>query len=297
MSAPLISCIIPTRNRAELLHGAIASVLAQEACGAEIETIVVDDGSTDATREVVVSFPGVRYLPTRQGTAGGSRNVGLTAARGEWIAFLDDDDLWLPQKLRIYRETSSRWPAARFLVSDATLCDAALQPCGLWVAPDLKVGDDPFPRLFGATLTASVMMVHREIFDRVGGFDLAIPRAEDQDLCLRIAAAGFPCCRIPEALTLYRNRDRFPADLLERAFRDTLNVLTRHAGTPAGRRLGRLRRQRALLRVRGWYAAQMVREAQHCAEDGQARDAARLRRQALGASPLHYARATLRPRF
>jgi len=100
---PLISVIIPTYNRAALLRRAIDSVYAQEGVGElfDVEVLVIDDGSTDTTPTVASSYEGLRYIrpSTNKGTSG-ARNVGLDAAVGEYVAFLDDDDSWLPWKLR-----------------------------------------------------------------------------------------------------------------------------------------------------------------------------------------------------
>ena len=97
---PLVSVIIPTHNREDLLGRAIRSVLAQSY--RELELIVVDDASTDGTREVVEAFddPRLRYLRREQGgSAAAARNAGLAIAKGELIAFQDDDDIWLLEKL------------------------------------------------------------------------------------------------------------------------------------------------------------------------------------------------------
>ncbi len=102
-SRPLISVIIPTYNRAALLRRAIDSVYAQEGISGhfDVEVLVVDDGSTDTTAEVAGAYSGLRYIrpSTTKGTSG-ARNVDLDAASGEYIAFLDDGDSWLPWKLR-----------------------------------------------------------------------------------------------------------------------------------------------------------------------------------------------------
>jgi glycosyltransferase involved in cell wall biosynthesis len=100
---PLVSVIIPTHNRSSLLCEALASVMEQEGRGElfELETIVVDDASTDDTRRVAAEYP-VRYIrhPTNLGLSA-ARNSGIAEARGRYVAFLDDDDLWLPHRLQV----------------------------------------------------------------------------------------------------------------------------------------------------------------------------------------------------
>ena len=95
----LVSVIIPTYNRSALLKQAIESVLAVRHNDIELEVLIIDDGSTDDTAEMVKDYP-VVYLRQRGGLGpSGARNIGLDAARGEFIAFLDDDDVWIPTAL------------------------------------------------------------------------------------------------------------------------------------------------------------------------------------------------------
>ena len=101
---PLVSVVIPTYNRAALLADALASVDAQVGTGSlfEVEIVVVDDASSDETAAVVQRHPSVRYIrhsTNRGGSA--ARNTGIAASTGSLIAFLDDDDLWLPNKLAL----------------------------------------------------------------------------------------------------------------------------------------------------------------------------------------------------
>jgi glycosyltransferase involved in cell wall biosynthesis len=101
MNEPFFSVIIPTYNRADLLINTIESVLAQRF--KDFELLVIDDGSTDDTRELVNSFcdsTNIRYIYQENKGVGAARNTGIKNARGEWIAFLDSDDLWLPNHLQ-----------------------------------------------------------------------------------------------------------------------------------------------------------------------------------------------------
>jgi glycosyltransferase involved in cell wall biosynthesis len=96
---PSVSAVIPAYNAEQFISGAIQSVLAQTHKIAEI--IVVDDGSTDRTAEIAAGFPGVRVIHRPNGGPGAARNTGIHAASGEWIGFLDSDDLWVPRKTEI----------------------------------------------------------------------------------------------------------------------------------------------------------------------------------------------------
>src|SRR6266852_4088374 len=112
---PLISVVIPTRNRAALLARALDSVFAQYGIGEQfdLEVIVVDDGSTDSTATVVGEYAQVRCLrlSTHRGVSA-ARNAGIEASRGAFICFLDDDDVWLPGRLRLQIPVFKRHPEA-----------------------------------------------------------------------------------------------------------------------------------------------------------------------------------------
>lgn len=114
IALPRVSVVMPAYNQAGYLRQAIASALGQTVT--DIEVLVVDDGSTDDTRAVCESFgdPRVRYrYQENDGTSGlGARNIAMMEARGEWIALLDQDDVWLPHKLERQLETAARDPAA-----------------------------------------------------------------------------------------------------------------------------------------------------------------------------------------
>ena len=126
----MVSVIIPTHDRAPVITRAIDSVLAQE--GTELEVIVVDDGSTDATREVIASrYAGderVVYLFREQTGVAGARNAGLARARGELIAFLDSDDVWRPGKLSLQLACLARVPEAGMIWSEMS----AWTPTARW---------------------------------------------------------------------------------------------------------------------------------------------------------------------
>src|SRR5581483_12146947 len=94
---PEVSVIIPTYNRRDFVREAIASVLAQ--AYQDFEVIIVDDGSQDDTHAVIQEFPGVRYIYQENRGVSAARNRGVTVSQGEFLAFLDSDDIWRPRKL------------------------------------------------------------------------------------------------------------------------------------------------------------------------------------------------------
>ncbi len=289
-----ISVIITTHNRASLLRQAIESVLGQEPCGADLEVIVVDDNSTDDTPAVVASYPAVRYVRTVQGTAAGSRNVGIEHAQSEWIAFLDDDDVWLPHKLRVCRALMDTNPDAKFIYSAATTCGYDLQPNGAsWLGPDLTDGHNPRDAFLNTVMSASVVAMHRDIFERIGLFDTSVPRAEDRDMWLRVVYNDFTCVGTTEPLVLYRTRARHDGALAYRSYKDTMAVLRRYFAIDTFPPLSRQRRQQTLRQTRGWYAFQMMLAARQARQEGQLGQAAYFRRLAFNISPLHAAKQLL----
>ena len=99
-ASPKVSVIVPTYNRAERLEGTLRSIVSQTY--QDFELIVVDDGSTDNTSKVIESFPSAQYLPLKKNSGvSKARNIGLACAKGEFICFLDSDDLWNEEKLQI----------------------------------------------------------------------------------------------------------------------------------------------------------------------------------------------------
>src|SRR5664280_1650862 len=111
---PKVSVVIPTYNRLAYLREALDSVLAQTRAADEI--LVVDDGSTDGTEAAISALPApVRYLRQQNAGPAAARNHGLREAKGDWIAFLDSDDLWVPEKLEAQMDFLERNPAVELL--------------------------------------------------------------------------------------------------------------------------------------------------------------------------------------
>jgi glycosyltransferase involved in cell wall biosynthesis len=139
MCSRTVSVIIPTYNRAHFIGEAIESILNQDIRDCQIEIIVVDDGSTDNTKEVLGKFGNrIRYIYQDNRGAGPARNRGIDEATGEWISFLDSDDRWLPGKLSLQFKVLDAFPGynaihSEFLIFDKTeiLTDKGLQS---WVS-------------------------------------------------------------------------------------------------------------------------------------------------------------------
>jgi glycosyltransferase involved in cell wall biosynthesis len=200
---PTVSVVIPTHNRRELLLAAIASVLRQTDVGFEI--VVVDDGSRDGTADAVRSLADARMVILRNEQpirVAAARNMGAGAARGAWLAFLDDDDLWAPDKLQqqlaAAASTSRRWVYAGVVEIDRR---------GVLIGGE----PPPLPEELRSTLISrnlmpagsSNVLVSTELFRAVGGFDPELRHLADWDLWLRLTACGLPAC-VSRPLIAYR---------------------------------------------------------------------------------------------
>ena len=181
-----VSVIIPTHDRAARLVRAVESVLAQSEPACEV--IVVDDGSTDDTAGRMRVFGDrLRYERRAQRGVSAARNHGARIARGEWLAFLDSDDEWLPDKLRqqcaLHRAQG----------------DLAVSQTGeIWIRNGVRVnpckhhakprGDIFGPSLHRCLVSPSAVLLRRDLFLEMNGFDEGLPVCEDYDLWLRLAS-------------------------------------------------------------------------------------------------------------
>lgn len=212
LEPPRVSVIIPTFNRAWCLREAVDSVLGQEFRGFEL--IVVDDGSSDETPQLLLGYGGaLRMLRQKNRGVSAARNAGVAAARGELIAFLDSDDIWLPGKLACQVDFFNRHPAALICQTEE-----------LWVKNGRRVNPGKRHRKRGGMIFApslelclvspSAVMLRRGLFDRVGLFDERLPACEDYDLWLRVSSR-YPVGLIETPLILKRGGH---SDQLSRAW-------------------------------------------------------------------------------
>ncbi len=202
---PEVTVVIPTHNRAHLVGRAITSALAQTL--ADFEVIVVDDGSTDETAEVVRSLADPRLRLVQLSRKAGdcrARNAGIQGALGELVAFLDDDDEWLPQKLarQVARLRAEPDPLATVVYCRCVRHDDATGRSGPVPGPVYE--GDVFERLLlgWGPVTSSAVMVRRPALLRAGGFDAAFLTAGDHDLWLRLAQASNHFVAVDELLVV-----------------------------------------------------------------------------------------------
>lgn len=187
--APSVSVILPTHNRAALLGRTIAVVLAQK--DVDLELIVVDDGSSDGTKRVLEQLDDPRVSSVRHERAVGlsaARNAGAAIARSDVLAFIDDDDVWSPLKLRAQLSALRREPDSGWSVVGAVTVNEAMRVIR-WQAPPSSF-DDLQTKLFEGNPVpggGSGVAVRRELFIDIGGFDSGFGAAEDWDLWFRLA--------------------------------------------------------------------------------------------------------------
>jgi glycosyltransferase involved in cell wall biosynthesis len=204
---PKVSVVIPTHNRAQFLKAAIASVLNQTY--QDFEIVVVDDASSDDTQKVVslCRDERIKYIrhEVNKGDAG-SRNTGIVHSHGDYVAFLDDDDEWLPEKLKMQVDLLESSPAqvGGIYTGSLSLDTRSGKILNVNIPPRKRhLFEDIFVNNFIAT---SCILLRRECIERVGLFDERIPFCSDYDMWIRIAEQfHFDC--VAEPLVIYHVHD------------------------------------------------------------------------------------------
>ncbi len=186
--------IIPTRDRCARLRRALRSALAQR--DIDFEVVVVDDASADGSAETVEAFDDPRIRMVRNDVPlgeSGARNQGITQARGTWMAFLDDDDVWAPDKLALQVE-ALRMSGRGWAYGGHVVIDEALRVLHGSPPPPAEVVAVSLKRHNAVPGSASSVIVASELLDRVGRFDEGLRRTPDWDMWLRLAEVGLPAC-------------------------------------------------------------------------------------------------------
>ena len=234
-----ISVIIPTYNRASLLVRASESV--QNQTLTPLEVIVVDDGSTDNTSEIVArNYSHFRYIYQRRRGVSAARNLGINNAKSQWIAFLDSDDEWLPDKLATQIKTLTTQ-------SQYVICHTE----EIWIRNGKRVNPMKKHKKYGGfifkeclplcLISPSSVIINKDVFKIVGCFDESLPACEDYELWLRICTK-YPVLFLKTPLIIkygghndqlsrkYWGMDRFRIKALENIIRNhELNIDDYHA--------------------------------------------------------------------
>ena len=224
-----ISVVITTHNRIDLLPRAIHSVI-EQSCPPD-QIIIVDDGSTDQTSNMVSNnYPQLDYYFQENRGISRARNTGILASTSDWIAFLDDDDEWLPDKLKKQFECITDNADAKLAHTNE-----------IWIKNGRRIEQMKKHRKRGGMIfrhclplcciSPSTALIHRSVFDHIGMFDESLPACEDYDMWMRICAR-YPVLFIDEPLVLkygghagqlskkYWGMDRFRILALEKILND-----------------------------------------------------------------------------
>ena len=201
---PTVSIVLPTYNHAHYLPDSISSVLSQTY--QDWELLVVDNSSTDSTNQVLATYtdPRIRLLTiSNDGVIARSRNLGIREARGAWVAFLDSDDLWYPDKLRTCIERLRKGAdlvchGERWVGGDLPIRDVSYGPAGRASERNLVVR--------GNCLSTSAVVVRRDLLRSLGGFSEKVEyiTAEDYELWIRISREGSQMAFIEQILGEFR---------------------------------------------------------------------------------------------
>lgn len=244
-----VSAVIPTHDRAELVVRAVEAAIEQR--GVAVEVVVVDDGSSDDTAARMATFGDrIRYEKRAHAGVSAARNHGARVATGEWLAFLDSDDTWLPDKTRVQLDFHQRHPEIQVSQTGEVWIrnGVRVNPCKHHAKPR---GDIFIASLERCLVSPSAVMLRRHSFLEAGGFDESLPVCEDYDLWLRLGRR-LPFGLIEQALvvkhgghadqlsTRYWGMDRFRVqslagllagpDLDGAKRRAAVSVLTRKCG-------------------------------------------------------------------
>jgi glycosyltransferase involved in cell wall biosynthesis len=202
-TAPDVTVVVPTKDRWPVLsRAALPAVLGQQAV--DVELVVVDDGSSDGTSERLADLGDSRVRIVRHDTARGvaaARNAGIAAARGRWISFLDDDDLWGPLKLRGQLDAAEALDAV-FVYASGAAVDGAHRFLFNVAAPDPLTITDELLRWNVIWCGCSNVMARADVVHQLGGFDESFFQLADWDLWIRLALAG-PAAACGDVLVAY----------------------------------------------------------------------------------------------
>jgi glycosyltransferase involved in cell wall biosynthesis len=236
---PAVTVVIPTRDQVGLLTShAVPSALGQESV--PLEVIVVDDGSSDGTTAAVEAIDDDRITLLRHEQSRGvsaARNTGIAAARGDWVAFLDDDDLWSPRKLRSQLDAAEA-AGARWVYAASFVVDAELHPLYAHPVPTASAIAPALERGNVVPAGPSNVMVRADLLREVGDFDVTLAQGEDWDVWLRLAKTEQPavCDDVLVATLSHGERSihRYSTDVLDHVFR----MLRKHRPLTRSDKLG-----------------------------------------------------------
>jgi glycosyltransferase involved in cell wall biosynthesis len=232
-ATPAVSVILPTYNRAHLLPRAIASVLGQSF--RDFELIVVDDGSSDHTVELMRGYddPRIVFLPPERNLGdAGARMRGIARARGQWLAFQDSDDEWLPERLRLQMDYAATLDPEFALVGGTLLryvggpVERITWPLAEASAARGEVDRQRFVAGFCAYLQS--LIVRRAVYEELGGFDTRLKARSDFEFCMRLSRR-YRIAAVLDAVALSYETPEGISLRADYRFSDIGHVLDKHA--------------------------------------------------------------------
>jgi len=218
-----VSVIIPAYNKAEYTRRTVESVLAQTY--PNIEILVVDDGSKDTTASVMAQYGNrIQYILKINGGACSARNEGIRRCSGEYVAFLDCDDLFCPEKIARCVECLEKNPKIGFVYTAAYFIDENDRTVGLYNHPRSQQGPIIEKLILENFICNSTVMVRKPVLDRAGFFDEKIFTPADWDMWLRLSEIN-EAAYIAEPLTKYRVTDNYIFNRLDQARQEEMYML------------------------------------------------------------------------
>jgi glycosyltransferase involved in cell wall biosynthesis len=222
---PKVSVVIPTYNRAHLISETVQNVLAQNF--RDYEVIVVDDGSTDNTKDVLRPFGNkIKYIYKKNAGLAAARNTGIEHSTGEYIAFIDDDDLWYPNKLDVQVGILDKNLQLGFVCSQADVINAQSGE----VMYTLKKGwfnKENFESLYNENfIPVLTVMMRRSCYEKLGGFDENQITGEDYDYWLRLSKI-YPFHFIDMPLAKWRMTPKSMSKNIEKMFEGNWRALNK----------------------------------------------------------------------
>jgi glycosyltransferase involved in cell wall biosynthesis len=284
-----VSVVVPTCNRSGLLQEALDSIFALDGPDLELEVLICDNACSPEVQEIA-ERRGARYLPVHEAGAAAARNTGMVAATGEYLAFLDDDDLWLPEHLRGHLAMLAARPELEAVVGQVVLTNLERERANASWPAWLPDDGDVFTQFLNMYPQIGATVARVGVRDTVGFFDGSAADDEDWDWHLRLSerhGVGF----VPTPCVLFRQRPVGTCDDLQWSRIDaTMRVYFRHLAAGGKRRPSLLRAARGYFQHRGMYFHYFAESAAlHLAEDDRSAAWTSLKR-AMLISPLHAAR-------
>ena len=232
MGNPTVSVVMAAYNHANFISQAISSVLSQS--WQDFELIVIDDGSSDRTQEIVTGFGDpVRYIYQANQGQGGARNTGIANARGEYICFLDDDDLWLPNCLETVMAVLQPRPEVGALYAACQVIDGEGNPLPQIMSRVVEPGEMYAALVEGGWFPPLVVTVRKSVLDDVGPLDLSLRGTDDWELWLRVASKHV-FIGISDVVALYRMHGGGLSANTEHMLHDKLKAIAKHFGPEEG---------------------------------------------------------------